>query len=387
MGNYQYTIQGIEPQKVYEDAEKIMTAMRENDHFSQVISDMHNNAPYSYVKINRDRAYDLNVSAEALEYAFDYAYAGGKISLINATTDQYDVIIETLPKDYAYPDDLTKLYISASSKTPIHTHDPSKDKKKAYPTQIPLSEIVTIEEGIGPLSVAHLNTQPSATISFDLAPNIPLGSAVDELNAIASDALSPGTLAHVQGSADVFKKSFESLASLFLVTFFLIYVILGVLYENFIHPLTVMSAIPPAGLGAVLTLMAFGEPLSLYAFVGIIMLLGIVLKNGIMMVDFANEGISQGKPVHEAIYEACKARFRPILMTTFAAMMGAVPIALGIGGLTAESRRPLGLVIVGGLIISQILTLFFTPIIFVYLEKMREWVKSRSVAEPKAPES
>jgi len=152
----------------------------------------------------------------------------------------------------------------------------------------------------------------------------------------------------------------------------MIYVILGILYENFIHPLTVMSALPPAAFGAILTLMIFGEPLSLYAFIGIIMLLGIVLKNGIMLVDFANEGIHEGKDLHIAIYEACTARFRPILMTTFSAMMGAVPIALGVGGSTAQSRRPLGMVIVGGLIISQILTLYFTPIIFTYLETIRQ---------------
>lgn len=372
MGNYQYTLQGLNAESMYNDAQKVMNEMRKAGIYKQVISDMHNDAPYANITIDRDRAYDLNVSAQALEFAFDYAYSAGKLSFINSVADQYYVIIETLPKDYAHPSDLDKLYISASTNTPVDTLTQVNNIGNVYPTQIPLSEIVKIDEGVGPLSIAHLNTLPSATISFDLAPGVPLGSAIAELEAMGDEHLSPGVSAHVQGSADVFKKTFASMGFLFIVTLFLIYIILGILYENFVHPLTVMSALPPAALGAVLTLLLFGEPLSLYAFVGIIMLLGIVLKNGIMLVDFANEQINEGKTVMEAINEACCSRFRPILMTTFAAMMGAVPIALGIGGLTAQSRRPLGLVIVGGLIISQILTLYFTPIIFIYLETLRE---------------
>lgn len=363
MGTYQYTLQGINPATIYQATKEIMQDMRKNPIFTQVTSDMHNDAPYTNVKIDRDRAYDLNISAEALELAFSYAYSGGKISLINGNADQYDVIIETLPQDYSSPIDLKKLYISSSGGT--------------LKTQVPLSEIVKIEEGVGPLSVAHLNTQASATISFDLAKKIPLGKAIQELDKIAKKNLLNGINANVQGSASIFKQTFESMNFLFIITFFLIYIILGILYENFIHPLTVMSTLPPAALGSILTLSLFGQPLSLYAFVGIIMVLGIVLKNGIMIVDFANEGIHEGKEITTAIYEACCARFRPILMTTFAAMMGAVPIAIGIGGLTAQSRRPLGLVIVGGLIISQILILFFTPIVFIYLEKMRTTFKKK----------
>ncbi|MCB1067780.1 MAG: efflux RND transporter permease subunit [Simkania sp.] len=376
MGNYQYVVTGLEPDQMYEDAENVMAEMRKSGMFTQVISDMHNNAPYANITIDRDRAYDLNVSAMGLEYAFDYAYAAGKISLINSIADQYYVIVETLPKDYGHVDDLNKLYISASSKTPIATQNQINTQNETFPTQIPLSEIVKVEEGVGPLSVAHLNTLPSATIMFDLAPDVPLGTAVQKLNAIASETLSQGVTASVQGSADIFKQTFQSMGFLFIVTLFLIYVILGILYENLVHPLTVMSTLPPAGLGAIITLLIFGLPLSLYAFVGLIMVLGIVLKNGIMIVDFANEGINEGKNLHDAIYEACLARFRPILMTTFAAMMGAVPIALGVGGLTAMSRIPLGLVIVGGLIISQVLTLFFTPVVFIYLETLREKVHS-----------
>ncbi|WP_420420531.1 efflux RND transporter permease subunit [Simkania sp.] len=396
MGNYQYVVTGLDSQKMYEGAEEIMVEMRKTGMFSQVTSDMHNNAPYANIKIDRDRAYDLNVTAEGLEYAFDYAYAGGEISLINSVADQYYVIVETLPKDYGHVDDLNKLYISASSQTPLTTLSQINTVGETFPTQIPLSEIVKIEEGIGPLSVAHLNTLPSATITFDTNPGVPLGTAIQELTKISDGKLAPGITASVQGSADIFKQTFQSMGFLFVVTLFLIYVILGILYENLVHPITVMSTLPPAGLGAILTLLIFGLPLSLYAFVGLIMVLGIVLKNGIMIVDFANEGINEGKNLHEAIYEACLARFRPILMTTFAAMMGAVPIALGVGGLTAQSRIPLGLVIVGGLTISQVLTLFFTPVVFTYLESIRERVHERKrrkktknpdEPEPSGPES
>ncbi|MCB1081566.1 MAG: efflux RND transporter permease subunit, partial [Chlamydiia bacterium] len=249
---------------------------------------------------------------------------------------------------------------------------------QTFPTQVPLTSLATWTQSTGPLSVTHINTLPATTISYDVGAGVPLGTALKTLDEIAIANLSPDVNAIQIGSTQIFQKSFASLSFLFLITIFMIYVILGILYENFIHPLTVMSALPPAALGAVLTLMVFGQPLSLYAFVGIIMLLGIVLKNGIMLVDFANEGLLEGKDLHTAIYDACCARFRPILMTTFSAMMGAVPIALGIGGSTAQSRRPLGLVIVGGLIVSQILTLYFTPIIFTYLERVREKIKKKT---------
>ncbi len=372
MGNYQYTLQGLSSDKLYEDTDKVINAMKKSSSFQQVTSDMHNNAPYLDVHIDRDRAYDLNISANAIEEAFLYAYSGGKLSQINGVADQYYVIVETVPSAYKDPSVLDKLYISASTKTPIDDPNENNNIKTSFPTQVPLSTVSTWKQGVGPLSVTHINTLPATTISYDIGAGVPLGSALNELDEIAENTLSNDIHAIQIGSTQVFQQSFASLEFLFVITIFAIYVILGILYENFIHPLTVMSALPPAAFGAVLTLMAFGEPLSLYAFIGVIMLLGIVLKNGIMLVDFANEGIHEGKELHAAIYEACVARFRPILMTTFSAMMGAVPIALGIGGSTAQSRRPLGLVIVGGLIISQILTLYFTPIVFTYLETMRQ---------------
>ena len=372
MGNYQYTLQSTNTDALYEDGEKILTEMRQSPDFRQVISNMHNKAPYLDVHIDRDRAYELNVSANAIESTFEYAYSGGRLSLINGTEDQYDVIIETVPSAYKNPSVLDKLYVSASTTSAINDRNANNNVGTKFPTQVPLSAVASWKETVGPLSVAHINTLPAVTISYDLGRGVPLGTALSKLDTIADSTLSSDVHAIQIGSSQIFQQSFASLEFLFVITIFAIYVILGILYENFIHPLTVMSAIPPAALGAIITLIIFGQPLSLYAFIGIIMLLGIVLKNGIMLVDFANEGIHEGKDIHTAIYEACCARFRPILMTTFAAMMGAVPIALGIGGSTAQSRRPLGMVVVGGLIISQILTLYFTPIIFTYLEGMRQ---------------
>ncbi|MDN3509171.1 MAG: efflux RND transporter permease subunit [Candidatus Neptunochlamydia sp.] len=372
MGNYQYTLQGLDSKNLYADGQKIVDAMRQNTMFQQVVSDMHNQASYLNVNIDRDKAYDLNVSVKAIEEAFTYTYSGGKISQINGESDQYDVILETIPSAYRNPSVLDKLYISASTKTQINDPNENNNVNTSFSTQIPLSSVASWEENIGPLTVTHINTLPAVNIFYDVAPHIPLETALNTINEIAENNLSSDVYPIQIGSTQVFKQSFASLGFLFIIAIFMIYIILGILYENFIHPLAVMSALPPAAFGAILTLMIFGEPLSLYAFIGIIMLLGIVLKNGIMLVDFANEGIHEGKDLHTAIYEACMTRFRPILMTTFSAMMGAIPIALGVGGSTAQSRRTLGMVIVGGLIVSQILTLYFTPIIFTYLETIRQ---------------
>jgi len=235
-----------------------------------------------------------------------------------------------------------------------------------------LSSITRISESVGPLTVNHINTLPSATISFNLG-NAALETALKDVQKTASEVLPPTVFGSVQGAANVFQTSFANLQYLLVITIFIIYVILGILYENFYPPITVMSTLPPAALGGLFSLFLFGETLSLYAFVGLIMLLGIVLKNGIIMIDFANESrIHEGRSIHDAIYHACMVRCRPILMTTFAALMGAVPIALGIGGMTAQSRRPLGIVIVGGLIVSQVLTLYLTPIIYTYVEAFHE---------------
>jgi len=360
MGKYQYILQGTDKESLYADANKILNEMRTAHEFTQVSSDMHNNAFYATIHIDRNRASDLNISMQSIEETLQCAYSSKNLSFINGANNQYKVIIETLPNAYKDPSVLNKLYIPTNIET-----------NKGYPKQVPLSSIASWEQTTGPASIAHINALPSVTISYNLAEGIPLSVGLSKLQEISSSLLSTSTQPLQSESFQSFKNSIRNFFLLFLITIFAIYVILGILYENFIHPLTVMSALPPAMLGAILTLLLFQQPLSLYAFVGIIMLLGIVLKNGILLVDFANEGIKNGMKIYDAMYEACTTRFRPILMTTLSAMMGAIPIALGIGGSTAQSRRPLGLVIIGGLIISQILTLYFTPIIFTYLEKLR----------------
>lgn len=367
-GSYQYTLQSLGTSDLYEEAEKIITAMRGLQGFAQVTSNMHVSQPQLNITIDRDRASNFNISANTIEQALSYAYSGGKISTINATSNQYDVIIETEPNAHKDPSVLNRIYL---------TSYPSTQNPYQKQIQVPLSVLTTWNQGVGPLNINHFNTLNSVTISFDLD-DLPLGTALINLEKLQEETLSPKIMGSVQGTADVFKATFKSLSFLFIISLFVIYVILGILYENFIHPLTVISALPPATLGGLLMLVIFHDPLSLYAFVGIIMLIGIVLKNGIMMIDFANEQLLEGKSIEDSIVTACKLRFRPILMTTFAAAMGAVPIALGIGGLTAQSRRPLGLVIVGGLLVSQVLTLFVTPIVFIYLERLREKFSKKS---------
>lgn len=271
------------------------------------------------------------------------------------------MLIETLPQFYRDPTVLSKLYITSNTGV-----------------QVPLSEVVEVSETVGPLTVNHVNGLSSVGISFNLGENIPLGTAVTTINQLTKNDMPSQVFGQVIGTADIFKSSFSSLNFLFLLAFFVIYVILGVLYESFIHPLTVMSALPPVLLGGLLTLFVFGQTLSLYSFVGLILLIGIVLKNGIMMVDFAIEATEkEGKSPRDAIIEASLIRFRPILMTTICALMGAVPIAIGIGGAMAQTRIALGLCIVGGLIISQLITLLLTPVLYYYFETLQAKLKAR----------
>jgi len=356
-GDYQYVLQSLNDKDLYEYAPIMFEKMKTLPGFSQLYSDLEVKQPQVNLHILRDRASVLNVTAESIENALGYAYAYQNLSPINTPNNQYYVILEVMPAFYRDPSQLFQLYVTSTNGN-----------------LVPLSQVTEIVETLGPLSINHLNGFPSVTISFNL--DIPLSKALAELNQLANDVLPPNVKGEVQGTASAFKESFASLTSLLLITIFLIYVILGILYENFFHPLSVMSTLPPAAIGGLITLYMFGQTLSLYSFVGFIMLLGIVMKNGIILVDFACEGINEGKNIHDAIKSACLIRFRPILMTTFAALMGAIPIALGIGGMTALSRRSLGLVIVGGLLISQVLTLFLTPVTFIYLELFREKIKA-----------
>ncbi|MCY3975419.1 MAG: efflux RND transporter permease subunit [Simkaniaceae bacterium] len=355
-GTYQYTLQGFDTEKPYRDVAALIRKMEAHPFFGKVNSDIANHGAYVTLKIDRDRASSLNVTAEGLETALGLAYGEGQLTLINESSGQYRVILEVLRKDDERIGDLRKLYVSTTTNT-----------------RVPLSELVTVEETTGPLSIAHSDTVPSATLSFNLAPGVPLGKGIRKLREITREVLSPGVTAKATGATGVFEEVFGRMNFLFCTVLFLIYVILGILYEDFIMPVAIMSSIPPAGLGIVLTLLCSGTPFSLYAFIGTITVLGIVLKNGIIIVDFANESIRSGVESTEAIRRACLHRLRPILMTTFAAMAGAVSIALGVGGgSVTASRKSLGLTVIGGLLLSQPLILFFTPVILLYLNKLRE---------------
>lgn len=357
-GLYQYTLTSIDQPTLNKYTNLLEQKLKETPGFLQVTSDLEISQPQLTLDIDRDRASNLDISAADIENLLSYAYSGGKISTINSPTNQYEVIIETLPSYYKNPETLNKLFIRSTTGN-----------------LIPITEVVKATQTVGPLSINHTDGLPSATITFNLG-KLALGDAVQKLQEISQDTLPSSISAKVVGTADVFKTAFQNLSFLFLITIFVIYIILGILYESFIHPITVMSALPPATFGGLLTLYVFHQTLSLYSFVGLIMLIGIVLKNGIMMVDFANEKIlKEQKSASDAIFEACLIRFRPIMMTTIAALFGALPIALGVGGSTAQTRIPLGLVVVGGLIISQILTLFLIPVIYYYMELVQEKIK------------
>ncbi|MCF7806419.1 MAG: efflux RND transporter permease subunit [Simkaniaceae bacterium] len=357
MGNYQYTLQSFDTEALYTTAPLLVEKIKQIPGIKQVTSDMYNNEPQINLTINRDKASYYNVTAKDIENTLMYAYGGTKITQINGAFNEYNVILETLPHDYRDPSVLDLLYVGDN--------------------QVPLSAIVDMSETVAPLMINHFNTMPAVTITFDVS-DVPLSTAISNIEAAAKELLPNNVFGNIQGTADVFKKTFNTLILLIIITLFVIYTVLGILYENFIHPLTVMSSLPPAALGGLLTLLIFHETISLYSFVGIIMLLGIVLKNGIILVDFAVEGmVTKNMDIEEAIEHACLTRFRPIIMTTVAALMGAVPVAIGVGSMIARTIRPLGLVIVGGLIFSQFLTLFLTPVVFIYLERLRRFFRSK----------
>jgi HAE1 family hydrophobic/amphiphilic exporter-1 len=312
--------------------------------------------PSVQVDIDRDRAAAMGVSPQQIETALGSAFSSGQISQINAPSNQYQVILELLPQYRRDTAALSKLYITSTNGT-----------------LVPLTAVTNIRSSTMPISVNHAGQVPAVTISFDLAPGFALSNAVTGIERATREAELPDTVSgSFQGTAAAFQQSTQNMGLLLIMAMVVVYIILGILYESFIHPFTILSGLPSAAMGAMLTLYLFNVPLTLYAFVGMIMLIGIVKKNAIMMIDFAltRQRSGAGVTSEAAIYEAAITRFRPIMMTTFAALMGTLPIALGHGA-GAESRRPLGLCVAGGLLLSQLLTLYITPVIYIYLDRLR----------------
>jgi HAE1 family hydrophobic/amphiphilic exporter-1 len=353
---YQFTLRGPDIDELYKQSSRFMTVLEREPMLTGVTSDLLNRSPLLEVHIDRPRALSLGVSPSAIENALANAYNQQQVSTIYTPTNEYWVVMETVPSAQRDASALQGFYVTGSGGK-----------------QIPLTDVAYFEQTTGPLSVAHSGQMASVTISFNLAPNVSLGTAVARVNQLARQDLPATISTGFSGQAQAFEQSQSGMGLLLLITIFVIYIILGILYESFIHPITILTGLPFAAFGALFALWAAHLELGVYGYVGIVMLIGIVKKNAIMMIDFA---IARERAEHvspaQAIVEAASVRFRPIMMTTVSAIAGTLPIAIGVGA-SAASRRPLGISVVGGLAFSQIVTLYVTPVFYTYLDELQDW--------------
>lgn len=351
--SYQVTLMSPESEKLYASTEALRKKMETISEITDVTTDVQTTTPQIDIKVNRGMAAAMGITQSQVEQTLASAYGQRQVSQIYAPSNQYKVLMELESKYQRDPVQLSKLYVHSSNGKMVQ-----------------LSALAEMTPGTGPLAINHLGQFPSATISFNLKPGFSIGQAVERIEALAPTVVSPEVSVNFQGQAQAFQSSFQNMGWLLLLATVIIYVILGMLYESFVHPLTILSGLPAAGLGALLTLMLFNIDLNIYGFLGLILLIGIVKKNAIMMIDFALDAErNQNMAPADAIYKACIVRFRPIMMTTMAALMGTLPIAFGHGA-GADTRRPLGLVVVGGLVVSQVLTLYITPVVYIAFDAL-----------------